>query len=175
MSWLRESDNRAPQGSPWASAVSLPFELLVEGDELHVRHHRNLASCLPLASTAECGEINLVSPIFFTASGHIAGSTIRVASSTPTWSLHLADHNLWVEGAGGERLLEMPATREVAESELSVSIDADIVEVAWSACAGVGSIRVPIDGDRVLHWSVPGGAESAVHAGQTVEMNADVH
>lgn len=168
MSWLREQNNRTPDGSPWASAMSLPFELSVEGDELRVRHHANLAACLPLVSSAESGEVDVVGPTFFRTSGLISDTTVRVASSTVDWTLHVGNRTLWIESGVGERLLEMPAIGDVATSELSVSIDADIVEVTWSACPGVGSIRVPIGPDRVLRWRTSAEADTALHSSRNL-------
>ena len=42
MSWLRET---APDGSPWAGALSLPWVLRVSGDLLLAEPHPNLAGC----------------------------------------------------------------------------------------------------------------------------------
>lgn len=52
VSWLRESDNTAPPGSPWCGALSLAHVLSVSGTDLHVTFPDELEQALPWVAGA---------------------------------------------------------------------------------------------------------------------------
>ena len=143
MSWLRETNNSAPSGSPWASAISLPFELSLDGLELHVRHHHHFEHSLPQSLPTETGQsVALVAPFLLSVQGHLEGVAVRIEAEGGDISVQVGDDSVVIQTADGNLLLELPRTRPGTETLLEVSIDADILEATWSACAGVGATRI---------------------------------
>jgi beta-fructofuranosidase len=124
MSWLRERDDKAPPGSPWAGALSLPWVLSVRGDRLLAGPHPHLDH-------------------YLTDGGDTA---LRVDGG------RLFD--------GDEPLLDLPPGGEV-----TVIVDADLVEVAVEGVSGLGAARRRVAGEspaRILRFaaSMPGNAAS---------------
>lgn len=138
MSWLRETNNQAPKGSPWASSMSLPFELELVGDELVIHHHRNYFK-------TEFFEFNNFAntkgPFVLTAELNV-GTSIVLKGTTTTLDFQASQKALQIFNEEGMLLLELPNSRIEFPSFVELSIDADILEVVWSRCSGVGAVRV---------------------------------
>lgn len=146
MSWLRETDNTAPAGSDWASAISAPFMLQLDGNELIVRHHGNLRAA---PSEPVQAPMRVEGAFLLAMEGDLAGTTVALDDQEAGLRLTIASDRVQVWSAHA-LLLEMPASRPGPAQILEVSIDADILEATWSSCPGVGSIRIPAVPERII-------------------------
>jgi beta-fructofuranosidase len=153
MSWLREVDNLAPEGSPWCSAMSLPHRLSVRDGKLHVSQHPALDDRLPVqllrtrlsAATATDVDVPAEAPWRLTAKLQTGGQlTADVASAEGGWSISVdtATGLAMIERADGHVLMTIPG-RAGVDGVVDVVVDADILEITWSVAEGVGAVRVP--------------------------------
>ena len=151
MSWMRERNNTAPEGSPWCSAMSLPHRLRLEGERLVVGQHPNLDSVLPAIRAEAKSATQTVDTVGQTwrLAVNLPGSgelTLAVTddSGQPAWSLQVdrgADR-LTLLAPSGTELLSMPiGTSQPAT--LDVVVDDDICEITSTAGEGIGACRVP--------------------------------
>ncbi len=168
ISWLREEGNTAPAGSPWCSAMSLPHRLSVRDAKLHVAQHPALWGRFPLhllKTRLEPGTATDMAPPASTpwrlVSGLAADSqlTVDVVMPHSGWSLvaDAASGLVAVERADGEVLMTIPGERGRGGT-LDMVVDADILEVTWSAAEGVGSVRVP-SGEQATARIASGGSD----------------
>lgn len=143
MSWLRESGNVAPPNSPWASAVSLPFVLAIVEEDLQLRHHDALRCKFDTTQSISVGG-NLVESSFFlvTVIGTMAGAAVELQSEVGSLTVTVEQDGLYLRDRDGIDVLRLPRSREVVREEVEVSVDADIVEVTWNGCSGIGSARI---------------------------------
>ncbi len=160
VSWLRESgpQDHAPDGSPWAGAQSLVHQLGVIDDRLVVAQHPALAAELRPASAGSRGPspitqfaVDGLSPWRISVdldTGARAGLTVDVAGAEGSWALHAdpADRHLRVATPQAV-LLDAPMRAGSPSGGLDLVVDADIVEVTWSAGEGVYVTRVPAISD----------------------------
>lgn len=142
MSWLRELDNVAPEHSPWASAMSLPFQLAMVDGVLQVRHHVNLRSRFSAATPLTSASLRCPSrALLVTAQGQLSTCSLAFVADGRELIISKDDAGIVVRESGGE-MLRLPGVCEVAVDELEVSIDADILEITWNGCPGIGSARI---------------------------------
>ena len=119
MSWLRERDNEAPPGSPWAGAISIPWVLRVDGDSLVAAPHPNLAAAAGPA---------LALTLDGTGAVRVGDLTVRL------------NRSVTIEN-GGAPLLEM----DRGTGPVWLLADADLIEVVAAGVSGIGTARCPVD------------------------------
>ncbi len=157
VSWLRESGakDQAPQGSPWASAQTLIHELHVVDGRLVVGQHPALDAVLPssplsaqLSGSAAMPDIDGLSPWRLSIdldAQSTTGLTVQVAGADAAWALRADPAGRHLQVSTPEAvLLDAPMPAESPSGMLDVVVDADIVEVTWSAGEGVYAARVPV-------------------------------
>lgn len=153
MSWLREVDNKAPYGSPWCSAMSLPHRLVVHDGKLRVTQHPALDGHLSAAllrerlggGTATDVDLPDAAPWRLTATVEAGAQlTADVSAKDGAWSLSVDTTTglVAVERHDGEVLMAIPGSAGM-DGVVDVVVDADILEITWSAAEGVGAVRVP--------------------------------
>lgn len=65
MSWLRETPETLPEGSPWAGAQSIVHHLRIEGDKLLAPFHPNLDAVLPAAPINSTADVDFGTAVRF--------------------------------------------------------------------------------------------------------------
>jgi len=170
MSWMREQGNKAPDGSPWCSAMSLPHRLALSGDRLVVSQHPELWEHLPVqvlsTDVSEGAPIDVAIP----ASGAwrvvlecAPSSSFSISANAGefTWSVEAdADTgSVQVLASDGRPLLMMPG-EPGAGGTLDIVVDVDILELTWSAGEGVGAVRVDDAAGGRLAVQTRGGSAS---------------
>jgi beta-fructofuranosidase len=125
MSWLREPDDAAPEGSPWSGALSVPWVLSVRDSRLLAAPHPDLDRYL------------------------VDGGT-----------------GLRVDGGrvldGDDVLLDLPPG-----GEITVIVDADLVEAAVEGVSGLATARRTGPGEpgvRLLRFATGPGGQPGAHA-----------
>jgi sucrose-6-phosphate hydrolase SacC (GH32 family) len=155
MSWLRERNNVAPEGSPWCSAMSLPHVLSIKNGELTVAQHPNLelalAKTYPLADTPSGGKLDIAVPgpvwrLRFRAACDQPGSfSVIVTGDGQSFAVNAAGDSLAVADADGTTLLTMPLSPTHAH-DVDVVVDADILELTVTGTEGIAATRIPVTG-----------------------------
>ena len=171
MSWMRELPTFAPEGAPFAGAVSLPHVLRMQGDQLLVRQHPRLAERLPVQVTrgrfelsnepVQCGV--LPDPSSFELTYRIEGSatlSLRLQAQDGEWIAITVDpesEHLSVYDAHEHVLLRIPITAAQRLGGLVLVRDADILEITVDGVPGIGAARVPRLGQARLTATSPHG------------------
>ena len=163
ISWLREEGNVAPPNSPWASAVSLPFLLTIVDGDLQLQHHDNLRRVLSQRLVLDAGPRSVSASTFLvTVSGDLLGAFLKVGSEAGTFIVSVDSSGLVVRHADGTEVLRLPRARHLPTEQLEVSVDADILELTWTGCPGVGSARIGAATRYVVSIAREGGNVRAV-------------
>jgi beta-fructofuranosidase len=167
MSWLRERGNRAPEGSAWCSAMSLPHVLSIVDDKLAVSQHPSLERVL--ATTSELGHTDSGGILDAVVPGYVwrlrfgvdgfrhGGFDVGVIGVGQPFSVKAAGEALTVAGSDGTAVLTMPMS-EVEATTVDLVVDADILEVTVAGTEGIGSTRVPVVSRGDIRISATGGA-----------------
>lgn len=149
MSWMREEANTAPEDSPWCSAMSLPHRLSVVDGRLVVTQHPALDRHLDVellrdvVAPGSPAEVVLPEAAPWRLQTDVAaGACLEVAHSG--WSLRVDAESgrAVVRSDAGEELLVVPARRGTGGA-VDLVVDADILELTWSAAEGIGAVRIP--------------------------------
>ena len=173
MSWMRERDNRSPAASPWCSAMSLPHVLSLSGDSLQVRHHpaldgyfidqivtRDLSAGDDITAGVPEGpwrfraDVGCVSEMVL---------EVRAPQGAVAWCLRAdARQGLLIVTDGDGEVLARMTVVAGRGGALDAVVDADILEVTWSAGEGVVAVRVPMEESAMVHVKADGGAVNHV-------------
>lgn len=139
MSWLRERENLAPEGSPWTSAISAPFSLAMHGNQLQVRF-MNVRSVFeearPITEDLRIDTACLIAIDFDGDSG--AELTLRGENSELVVAV---DHDSARVSEDGQVVLVLPHAH-AGPAHVEVLLDADILEITSSSATGFGAVRV---------------------------------
>ncbi len=144
ISWLREDAGETPEGSPWAGAQGITSVIEIVDDRLVLTPHPDLDSYFQ-------DRIDLVSPLTVDRVGSawrlavdlVAESAFSVIVAGDTsWSLAVDRvRNELVVTADEKVILEMPLGAE--PGVLDLIVDADLLEVFWSAGEGSAATHIP--------------------------------
>ncbi|MEY4348131.1 MAG: hypothetical protein RIS43_550, partial [Actinomycetota bacterium] len=144
ISWLREHQDKTPEGSPWASAQGITTVMEIVNDRLVLTPHPDFDQYLE-------DRVDVTAPLTVDRAGTtwrlavdlVAESRFKViVAGESSWSLEIdrARNELLVV-ADETILLEMPLGAE--PGVLDVIVDADLLEVFWSAGEGSAAVHVP--------------------------------
>lgn len=147
MSWMRETNNGAPKGSPWASSMSLPLSISIRDGRLFTKFHDNLDSVITeeLVITPEKhqtlpGAFRL--KIDICGKHNLAENTITLVSTEYRLLIVIKPDHLQVH-AGDVVQIKIPAN-DVSEegSSIDLVLDHETLELLWNKNSGVGAVRL---------------------------------
>ncbi len=157
MSWLREGEpgDRPPAGSPWAGAQSLVHVLRIVDGRLVAQLHPDVDAHLPALEAAvpahsSVAEVAVAGTTPWRVAVEVEAAqggevTVDVSGEGGSWQLRMDLTTGTIRLTSGDAVhLEAPLRTEGADGQLDLVVDADIVEVTWSAGEGVYAARVPV-------------------------------
>ncbi len=155
ISWLRETHDRAPEGSPWAGAQSLVHVLRVVDGRLVASPHPHVEAHVP--ETIDLGAAPGASHEFLVdgatpwrlrldvPGSDPSGLVIDVEGDGTAWTLvvDLAGRRIRATRAD-QVLLDAPLLVAAGQDgRLDLVVDAGLAEIAWSAGEGIHAAHVP--------------------------------
>jgi beta-fructofuranosidase len=181
MSWFRERSAQAPQGSPYAGAISLPYTLAIDGETLIARPHPDLAAIwthhverrsddlareqvnCPLAAGPAQVQLG-----YHGSEGSSIVLTRVGADATPSLRLVLAPMagTLTLECPPGSLLLQSAIDSTRCDGALTLVIDADLLELTATGVSGMATARIPVATDATLSVTAHGTAAATVRVSQ---------
>ena len=151
MSWLREANNETPTDSPYAGAQGVVVVMEVVENRLVLTPHPDLDNYLS-------DRIDVLSPLtvdnvagaWRLAVDLVAESAFQmIVAGDVSWTMSIDRANDWLVVTSGEAvLLQMPLRAE--PGVLDVIVDADLLEVFWSAGEGSAAVHVPASAEATV-------------------------
>lgn len=153
MSWLRERNTIAPEGSPWCSAMSMPHVLSIVNGTLAVSQHPNLEPVL--AATTRLGDAARGKVLDAAVPGHVwrlrfgvggyesGGFVLDVTGDGQSFVVNATGESLTVADGSGAVVPVMPVS-PAKEADLDMVVDADILEIAVTGTEGIAATRIPV-------------------------------
>ena len=151
MSWLRESNNETPEGSSYAGAQGIVAVMEVIDNRLVLTPHPNFDSYLDdRVDVSSPLTVDNVGPKWRIAIDLVAESAFQmIVAGETSWTLTIDRANdVLVVSAKDEVLLQMPFGAE--PGVLDCIVDADLLEVFWSAGEGSAAVHVPASAEATV-------------------------
>jgi beta-fructofuranosidase len=147
LSWMRETNNGAPKGSPWASAMSLPLRISIEDGSLVTRFHPNLDSVIttmievPESKLAQLpGAFRL--QLWICPDHEISERTISLDSGTEIVRLAI-DSNSFEISINELLAVRIESKRVLGTgSSIDLVIDNETLESLWNKNPGIAALRL---------------------------------
>ena len=147
LSWMRETDNVAPEGSPWASSMSLPLSISISDGRLHTSFHKNLDSVITKELAIKSEEHQALGGAF-----RLRISMCRIHSQNEsTISLISPENRVLILNKTDELLVysenvlqfRLPANNLMEMgSSLDLVLDHETLELLWNKNSGIGALRL---------------------------------
>jgi hypothetical protein len=144
---MRETNNVAPEGSPWASSMSLPLSISISDGRLFTRFHDNLDSVITkelVIATEEHQDlpgafrlkINVCNKHDF------SGRTISLSSRQNHLLIVINSDEVQVHSGDVVQFI-IPANNLIEKgSSIDLVLDHETLELLWNKNSGIGALRL---------------------------------
>jgi len=147
LSWMRETNNVAPEGSPWASSMSLPLSISISDGRLFTKFHDNLDSVITKELVIATKEPQALPGAFrlkinMCDNHDFSGSAISLTSRENRILIVINSDEVQVHSEDVMQF-RIPANNLTEKgSSIDFVLDHETLELLWNKNSGIGALRL---------------------------------